>query len=186
MSHRARLFIAVLCIALLSAPSALGVQRALAVTRGDFASWLAAIGIELAYVTTIILSSATRVQHEARRVALFAVSAAIILNIVADYAARQPESLTSSAAFVQTFDVLLIVLSIVESAPLAGLAYVVALLTHKYVDAQRETHNETDTVETVTAKELAAARNISLRQAYRLLAKASNNHVKQNSTDVIQ
>lgn len=179
MSHRACLFVAVLSIALLSAPSALGVQRALAVTRGDFASWLAAVGIELAYVTTIVLSSATRVQQEARRVALFAVSAAITLNIVADYAARQPEALTSYTAFTQTFDVLLITLSIVESAPLAGLAYVVALLTHKYVDAQRETVAHTEHVETVTAKQLADAHNISLRQAYRLLAKA-NNYVKQN------
>jgi hypothetical protein len=123
--------LAVLSILLLSAPSALGVQRALAPTRGELAGWLAALGIELAYLSLAFIEfDDVQRQCNAARVAKTAVATAIVLNVLADYAARVPAGLTSAAAFLGTFDWLLLALSVLESAPLAGLAYTLAVLLH--------------------------------------------------------
>jgi len=123
--------LAVLSILLLSAPSALGVQRALAPTRGELAGWLAALGIELAYLSLAFIEfDDVQRQRNAARVARTAVATAIVLNVLADYATRVPAGLTSAAAFLATFDWLLLVLSVLESAPLAGLAYTLAVLLH--------------------------------------------------------
>jgi len=123
---------------LLSAPSALGVQRALAPTRGDLAGWLAAVGIELAYLSLAFAAFADRQrQRLAARVARAAVLTAIVLNVLADYAARVPEGLNSAAQFLTTFDWLLLMLSVLESAPLATLAYTLATLLHN--SAQQHT-----------------------------------------------
>jgi len=123
--------LAVLSILLLSAPSALGVQRALAPTRGELAGWLAALGIELAYLSLAFIEfDDVQRQRNAARVAKTAVATAIVLNVLADYAARVPAGLTGAAAFLATFDWLLLALSVLESAPLAGLAYTLAVLLH--------------------------------------------------------
>ena len=123
--------LAALSMILLSAPSALGVQRALAPTRGELAGWLAALGIELAYLSLAFIEFAdVQRQRNAARVAKTAVATAIVLNVLADYAARVPAGLTGAAAFLATFDWLLLVLSVLESAPLAGLAYTLAVLLH--------------------------------------------------------
>jgi murein L,D-transpeptidase YcbB/YkuD len=123
--------LATLSVLLLSAPSALGVQRALAPTRGDAAGWLAAVGIELAYLSLAFAAFADqRRQRLAARVARAAVLTAIVLNVLADYAARVPEGLSSAAQFLTTFDWLLLMLSVLESAPLATLAYTLATLLH--------------------------------------------------------
>jgi hypothetical protein len=123
--------LAVLSILLLSAPSALGVQRALAPTRGELAGWLAALGIELAYLSLAFIEfDDHQRQRNAARVAKTAVATAIVLNVLADYAARVPTGLTGATAFLATFDWLLLALSVLESAPLAGLAYTLAVLLH--------------------------------------------------------
>ena len=135
--------LATLSVLLLSAPSALGVQRALAPTRGELAGWLAAVGIELAYLSLAFAAFADRQrQRLAARVARAAVLTAITLNVLADYAARVPEGLSSAAQFLTTFDWLLLMLSVLESAPLATLAYTLATLLHS--SAQQHT---TDTAE---------------------------------------
>ena len=116
--------LATFSVLLLSAPSALGVQRALAPTRGDAAGWLAAVGIELAYLSLAFAVFADQQrQRLASRVARAAVLTAITLNVLADYAARVPAGLSGAAQFLATFDWLLLALSVLESAPLATLAY---------------------------------------------------------------
>ena len=125
--------LATLAVLLLSAPSALGVQRALAPTRGDLAGWLAAVGIELAYLSLAFAAfEDQRRQRLAARVARAAVLTAITLNVLADYAARVPTGLSSAAQFLATFDWLLLALSVLESAPLATLAYTLATLLHTH------------------------------------------------------
>lgn len=47
--------LAIAAVALLSVPSAIGVQRALSPTRGEIAGWLAAAGFELIYISTAVL-----------------------------------------------------------------------------------------------------------------------------------
>jgi predicted RNA-binding Zn-ribbon protein involved in translation (DUF1610 family) len=123
--------LATLSVLLLSAPSALGVQRALAPTRGELAGWLAAVGIELAYLSLAFAAfEDQRRQRLASRVARAAVLTAITLNVLADYAARVPAGLSGAAQFLATFDWLLLALSALESAPLATLAYTLATLLH--------------------------------------------------------
>jgi len=124
---------AALAVLLLSAPSALGVQRALAPTRGDAAGWLAAVGIELAYLSLAFAAfEDQRRQRLAARVARAAVLTAITLNVLADYAARVPAGLSGAAQFLASFDWLLLALSVLESAPLATLAYTLATLLHTH------------------------------------------------------
>ena len=130
--------LATLSVLLLSAPSALGVQRALAPTRGDLAGWLAAVGIELAYLSLAFAAFADpQRQRLASRVARAAVLTAITLNVLADYAARVPVGLSGAAQFLASFDWLLLALSVLESAPLAALAYTLATLLHS--SAQQHT-----------------------------------------------
>jgi len=125
--------LATLAVLLLSAPSALGVQRALAPTRGDLAGWLAAVGIELAYLSLAFAVFADQQrQRLASRVARAAVLTAITLNVLADYAARVPAGLSGAAQFLASFDWLLLALSVLESAPLATLAYTLATLLHTH------------------------------------------------------
>jgi DNA-directed RNA polymerase subunit RPC12/RpoP len=125
--------LAALAVLLLSAPSALGVQRALAPTRGDLAGWLAAVGIELAYLSLAFAAfEDQRRQRLAARVARAAVLTAIVLNVLADYAARVPAGLSGAAQFLASFDWLLLALSVLESAPLATLAYTLATLLHTH------------------------------------------------------
>ena len=146
--------LAALAVLLLSAPSALGVQRALAPTRGELAGWLAAVGIELAYLSLAFAAFADQQrQRLASRVARAAVLTAIVLNVLADYAARVPAGLSGAAQFLETFDWLLLALSVLESAPLATLAYTLATLLHssaqqRTADAeqsQSHTQSHTDT-----------------------------------------
>jgi len=125
--------LATFSVLLLSAPSALGVQRALAPTRGDAAGWLAAVGIELAYLSLAFAAFADpQRQRLAARVARAAVLTAIVLNVLADYAARVPAGLSGAVQFLASFDWLLLALSVLESAPLATLAYTLATLLHTH------------------------------------------------------
>lgn len=120
---------------LLSVPSAMGVQRALAPTRGWAAATLAAIGFELLYLSTSLLLLNGVLQRFARRVALAAVGTAIVLNVLADYTVRVPGGLATWTTAQARFDPLALALSILESAPLAGLAYAGATLLHRLSEA---------------------------------------------------
>ena len=141
--------LATFSVLLLSAPSALGVQRALAPTRGDAAGWLAAVGIELAYLSLAFAAFEDRQrQRLASRVARAAVLTAITLNVLADYAARVPAGLSGAAQFLATFDWLLLALSVLESAPLATLAYTLATLLHTHSGSHPQpdaSHTDTHT-----------------------------------------
>src|SRR5262245_43897210 len=134
MNSIKRKLLALAAVLLLSVPSAIGVQHALAPTRGEIAGWLAAAGFEAVYLSTAILILTSDLRHYAQRVALAAVAAAVLLNTVADYGTRVPGGLTSSTAFLTSFDSLALGLSLVESLPLAGLAYAMATLLHRLAE----------------------------------------------------
>ena len=129
-----RTALAILAVLLLSVPAAIGVQRALAPTRGAVAGGLAARGVACVYVrTALVLTSDLR--RYAQRVALAAVATAIALNVIADYKARVPGGLASGVAFGAHFDALAIGRSVVESLPLAGLADAMATRLHRLSEA---------------------------------------------------
>lgn len=131
--------LAVLAVALLSVPSALGVFKALEPSRGLVGAALAAAGFEAVYLSTAVLVLTSDLRAYARRVALAAVATAIILNTLADYQVKVPGGLASWAAAQRLFDPLALVLSLVESAPLAGLAYAMAELLHRLGEATPDT-----------------------------------------------
>jgi hypothetical protein len=107
---------------------------------GRLAGWLAALDIELAYLSLACIAfDDQQRRRNAARVAKPAVTTAITLNVRADDAARVPAGLTSAAAFLATFDRLLLVPSVLESAPLAGLAYTLAVLLHTRSSTQQST-----------------------------------------------
>ena len=137
--------LAILAVALLSVPSAIGVQHALEPTRGPVASWLAAGGFELVYISTAILLLSAELRDYSRRVAMAAVVVAVLLNTIADYQTRTAvyegskllrNGLSSWHDAQALFDPLALVLSLLESTPLAGLACAMAELLHRLSDAQ--------------------------------------------------
>jgi hypothetical protein len=129
-----RIAIAVVAVLMLSAPAALGVYMALVSTRGPVAAGLAAVGIELAYLSLALLMLRSELRPHARRVALAAVSTSIVLNVLADYSARVPGGLSSWHALAASFDPLALCLAMIESAPLAGLAFALASLLHRLAE----------------------------------------------------
>lgn len=123
--------LAVAAVVLLSVPSAVGVYAALAPTRGPVAAGFAAAGFELVYLSTALLLLRPALRAYARNVALSAVGVAVALNTLADYQARVPGGLSSAGVAVARFDALALLLSVIESAPLAILAYAMASLLHR-------------------------------------------------------
>lgn len=123
--------LAIAATLLLAVPSALGVYRALEPIRGALAAGCAAAGFEAIYLATAVLILTPELQRYARNVALCAVASAVLLNTLADYAARVPNGLGSSGSFLMYFDVLALALALAESLPMAGLAYAMASLLHK-------------------------------------------------------
>jgi len=157
--------LAALAMLSLSAPSALGVQCALSPTRGELAGWLAALGIELAYLSLAFIKfDGQQRQRSAARVAKTAVATAITLNVLADYAARVPAGLTNAAVFLTTFDWLLLALSVLESAPLAGLAYTLAVLLHTRSSKQ---HPAVDAQQMLSTAEQHQQQMLSIQQQIR-------------------
>ena len=128
--------LAVLAVALLGVPAAMGVYKALEPTRGPWAAGLAAGGFELVYISTAILVLTPELRAYARRVALAAVATSVLLNTLADYAHRVPDGLASWTQAQRLFDPLALGLSVVESLPLAGLAYAMAELLHRLAEAE--------------------------------------------------
>jgi len=128
--------LALLAVLLLSVPSAIGVQHALAPTRGPIAAWMGAAGFEAVYLSTAVLVLNSELRRYAQKIALAAVITAVVLNSVADYAARNPLGLVSAAQAWQHFDGLALALSLVESLPLAGLSYAMASLLHRLAEQE--------------------------------------------------
>jgi hypothetical protein len=145
INARWKVGIAVMAVLLLSAPSAVGVYRALEPTRGTIAAGLAAAGFELAYLSLSLLTLRPALRQQARAVALGAVITAIALNGLADYAHRVIGGLASWAAAQHLFDPLALILSLAESAPLAGLAFALASLLHRLAEEQATAGHETPT-----------------------------------------
>lgn len=124
----ARRLLVIVAVIMLSLPSALGVQKELERTRGPVGSWSGAVGIEVLYLGIAVLLLTVEMRKQAKRVARGAVFSAVILNVIFDYREHMlkvgiPNALNSSTKFVETFDPLILVLAILESLPLAGLAY---------------------------------------------------------------
>jgi len=80
--------LALIAVALLSVPSAVGVFRALEPTRGALAAGLAAGGFESVYLASALLLLSPDRHRFAQRTALSAVAVAVLLNTVADYSLR--------------------------------------------------------------------------------------------------
>lgn len=133
-----KLAAAVAAVMLLSAPSAVGVARALEPTRGPWAAWAAAAGFELAYLSLSLLTLRPELRRQARAVALGAVFTAVALNTLADYAHRVPGGLSAWPTFRATFDPLALGLALGESLPLAGLAFALASLLHRLAEQPAE------------------------------------------------
>ena len=149
---RWKIAIAVLAVLLLSAPSAVGVYRALEPTRGNIAAGLAAGGFELAYLSLSLLSLRPALRQQARTVALAAVVTAIALNGLADYAHRVAGGLASWASAQRLFDPLALILALAESAPLAGLAFALASLLHRLAEEDSQRPAAEDTEERATQR----------------------------------
>lgn len=140
--------LALIAVALLSVPSAVGVFRALEPTRGPIAAGLAAAGFESVYLATALLLLSPELHRFAQRTALSAVAVAVLLNTVADYSHRTAQidavgvvirhGLSSWPAAVALFDPLALGLSLVESLPLAALAYAMATLLHRLAVEESE------------------------------------------------
>jgi hypothetical protein len=131
---RWKLAAAVAAVMALSAPAAIGVYRALEPTRGPVAAGLAALGFELAYLSLSLLTLRAELRPQARRVALGAVITSVVLNVLADYSARVAGGLESWPQALERFDPLALGLAVVESAPLAGLAFALASLLHRLAE----------------------------------------------------
>jgi hypothetical protein len=130
--------LALAAVGLLSVPSAMGVQAALEPSRGAIASWLAAGGFEAVYISTALLILTGELRVYAQRVALFAVATAVMLNVVASYAAMVQDGLASGNQFLASFDWLALTLAVVESLPLAALAYAMATLLHRLSEGETQ------------------------------------------------
>jgi hypothetical protein len=138
MNSKRRIGVAIAAVLALSAPSAVGVFKALEPTRGPLAAGLAAIGFELAYLSLSLLTLRPELRRHASAVAIGAVITAITLNTLADYGTRVTGGLASAAAALTLFDPLALILALLESAPLAGLAYALANLLHRLAETPAE------------------------------------------------
>ncbi len=118
-------------IPLLALPSALGVYHWLEPARGAIGAASAAIGFEALYLGVAILALNESQRQHARLVSLMAVITAIAMNVLLDYASKVPNGLAGYANFIASFDVLFLFIALLDSVPLAGLAYFASTLMHR-------------------------------------------------------
>ena len=130
----------ILSVPLLAIPSAVGVYQFLEAHGNPIAAGMAAAGFELLYIGINVLPLSSRLQSYARRVALASVATAILMNALAHYGNAAP------------WDIGLMAVSLIASAPLAALAYAVSVLLHKL----SEEESDAATIEqTLAAREQA-------------------------------
>lgn len=115
-------------VALLSLPSSYGVFSALLLMHDVFISSLSFLGYELFYIIAAYFIMKNGLRRDLLKIEMAAFMMAIVLNIIADYTRRVPGSLVSEAQLLATFSSLDLVMAIIESLALSGLAFVTAIL----------------------------------------------------------
>lgn len=137
-----RRLLALLSVPLLAIPSAAGVYLWLTPHIGRLASGMTAIGFEILYVSVNILVISTPELHRyARNVALSGVATAIIFNTLYRY-----QTMVGGDLRAAPLDAIALGLAVLESIPLAGLAYAMSVLLHRLseADADAPMHNAPD------------------------------------------
>jgi hypothetical protein len=115
-------------VALLSLPSSYGVFSALLLMHDIYISSLSFLGYELFYIIAAYFIMKNGLRRDLLKIEMAAFMMAIVLNIIADYTRRVPGSLVSEAQLLATFSSLDLVMAIIESLALSGLAFVTAIL----------------------------------------------------------
>lgn len=127
MNTTRRKLLALLAVPLLAVPSAAGVYLWLEPHIGPIAAGMSAAGFEALYIgLNLLIISSAELRRYARNVALSAVGTAIVFNTLARYQAMVGGDLRASP-----FDLVALLLAVLESIPLAGLAYAVSVLLHR-------------------------------------------------------
>lgn len=141
-----RKILALLSVPLLAVPSAAGVYLWLVPHIGAFFAGLTAAGFESLYIgINVLIITTPELRRYARNVALSGVATAVIFNTLARYqamvcpplsAAEIARGIVSSCTLrTATFDGIALGLAVLESIPLAGLAYAISVLLHRLSEA---------------------------------------------------
>lgn len=138
MNSWKRKLLALAAVPLLAVPSAAGVFLWLSPHIGGFFAGLTAAGFESLYIgINVLIITTPELRRYARNVALSGVATAVIFNTLARYQAMvcaPTLALNPKAACTMrdvTFDGLALGLAVLESIPLAGLAYAISVLLHR-------------------------------------------------------
>jgi len=132
--------LAVIAVLMLSLPSATAAYEWLMPIRGQWAALSAAAGFELTYLALACMFFTTvEAYRSARRLQFWAVLTAITLNSIYSYGQRHGVDLSTGASAWSTLDLWLASLSVIESIPLAGLAFGVSMVLHRLIADDRGT-----------------------------------------------
>jgi hypothetical protein len=135
-----RKLLALLSVPLLAVPSAAGVYLWLEPHIGAIAAGMTAAGFESLYIgINILVITTPELRRYARNVALAGVATAVIFNTLARYQKMVGGNLRTAP-----FDGLALGLAVLESIPLAGLAYAVSVLLHRLSEADVRSRAESD------------------------------------------
>ncbi|NJN68227.1 MAG: hypothetical protein HC884_16690 [Chloroflexaceae bacterium] len=93
-----------------------------------FISSLSSLGYELFYILAAYFIMKNGLRRDLLKIELAAFLMAMVFNIIADYTRRVPGSLVSETQLLATFSALDLVMAVIESLALSGLAFVTALL----------------------------------------------------------
>ena len=140
--------LALLSVPLLAVPSAAGVYLWLVPHIGAFFAGLTAAGFESLYIgINVLVITTPELRRYARNVALSGVATAVIFNTLARYqamvcpplqAAEIARGIVSSCTLrTATFDPIALGLAVLESIPLAGLAYAISVLLHRLSEEEQ-------------------------------------------------
>lgn len=138
--------LALASVPLLAVPSAAGVYLWLVPHIGAFFAGLTAAGFESLYIgINVLIITTPELRRYARNVALSGVATAVIFNTLARYQAMVCPPLSASEIArgivssctlrTATFDAIALGLAVLESIPLAGLAYAISVLLHRLSEA---------------------------------------------------
>ncbi len=94
-------------------------------------------GFEAIYLAVAVLLLSSELRRYVQRIALAAVTTAVVLNTIADYQAHIPDGLKTWATFRSSFDGLALGLSLIERLPLAGVAFAMATLLHRLAEVEQ-------------------------------------------------
>ncbi len=94
-------------------------------------------GFEAIYLAVAVLLLSSELRRYAQRIALAAVTTAVVLNTIADYQAHIPDGLKTWATFRSSFDGLALGVSLIERLPLAGVAFAMATLLHRLAEVEQ-------------------------------------------------